>query len=123
MGINITWESLAALPVLDDTTISSLREIMGEDFDDLLQTFISDAEVRMEALRQAVSSCDADALRKAAHSFKGSSVNVGARRLSEVCRMLEDTLVQGQEPESHEFLAVLTRECEQVVEAIHHLQV
>ncbi|NNM52994.1 MAG: Hpt domain-containing protein [Pseudomonadales bacterium] len=123
MGMNVTWGTLATLPVFDEMTISSLRDIMGEDFDDLLQTFMTDADVRMDSVRQAIDSGDAEALRKAAHSFKGSSVNVGARRLSEVCRMLEDALVQGQQPDAQEFLVALTREYEQVVESVNRLRV
>lgn len=77
------------LPALDDVVINELREIMEDDFSLLLETFLSDAVERMGAISDAVAAMEADQLREAAHSFKGSCLNIGAQRLSALAANLE----------------------------------
>src|SRR5690554_8238582 len=76
-------------PHLDEAALAELRDVMEDEFDILIQTYISDSRDRLEALRQALSDGDPDALAKAAHSFKGSSINIGAPRLGELCHIIE----------------------------------
>ena len=75
---------------LDRVTVQELRAVMGEDFALLVQTFARDSSQRIAAIQEAVTAADADALRRAAHSFKGSSGNMGAPGLAEFCRSLEE---------------------------------
>lgn len=75
---------------LDRAALQELRGVMGDDFVLLIQTFFKDSAMRIAAIRQAAGGGDAEALRRAAHSFKGSSGNMGAPRLSELCRALEE---------------------------------
>jgi HPt (histidine-containing phosphotransfer) domain-containing protein len=85
---------------LDRTTLQELRTVMGDDFTLLIQTFIKDSTMRIAAIQQAAG--DAEALRRAAHSFKGSSGNMGAQRLADLCRALEELArtgtTEGSEP-------------------------
>ncbi len=74
---------------LDPETLRSLREIMQEDFAALLEAYRSDAQLRLRQMRRALTLADRDALRQAAHSFKGSSLNVGALELSDACLQME----------------------------------
>lgn len=80
---------MATLPHLDLDTLHELRGIMGAEFATLLQTFATDSAMRITMLEEAAAAVDADALRRAAHSFKGSSGNMGARQLAELCRQIE----------------------------------
>nr|WP_218627817.1 Hpt domain-containing protein [Pseudomonas sp. dw_612] len=59
---------------------------MEDEYPTLLDTFIADSEERLRVLRKAD---DAAQLMNAAHSFKGSSSNMGAIRLAELCDELE----------------------------------
>src|SRR5690349_11657068 len=59
---------------------------MEEGYPDLLDIFLADSEGRLNVLRTADS---AALLVATAHSFKGSSSNMGAVRLAELCRQLE----------------------------------
>jgi HPt (histidine-containing phosphotransfer) domain-containing protein len=59
---------------------------MEDEYPTLLDTFIADSEERLLVLRKAE---DAAQLMNAAHSFKGSSSNMGAVRLAELCNELE----------------------------------
>ena len=69
--------------------LEELKGIMGDDFGLLIETFTRDSEQRLVSLSAAIDSQDAESLRSTAHSFKGSSSNVGAPALAEFCFHLE----------------------------------
>lgn len=75
---------------LDSDVLAALREVMDEDYPILLDTFISDSEERVRILGSALRALDVEAMGLAAHSFKGSSSNMGAPVLAGLCRELED---------------------------------
>ena len=72
---------------MDQAVVNALRDVMEGGFADLLDTFLSDSEERLGQLRSAN---EAGALTQVAHSFKGSSSNMGAIRLAHLCGILED---------------------------------
>ena len=76
---------------LDQNVLSALQEVMEDEYPTLLDTFIADSEERLRVLRKAE---DAAQLMNAAHSFKGSSSNMGAIRLAELCHELEQRAKQ-----------------------------
>ncbi|OYQ04299.1 histidine kinase [Pseudomonas mandelii] len=71
---------------LDRDVLSALQEVMEDEYPALLDTFIADSEERLRVLRKADNAAQ---LMNAAHSFKGSSSNMGAVRLAELCNELE----------------------------------
>ena len=72
---------------MDPEVLVGLQEVMEGDYPHLLDTFLDDSQKRVEALRKARD--DAKALGRIAHSFKGSSGNLGAVRLARLCQRLE----------------------------------
>ena len=80
---------------LDDAVLKALREVMAEEFPLLLDTFVADSEERLRNLHEALAELDGQALRHAAHSFKGSCGNMGAPALAALCKRLEDAARQG----------------------------
>ena len=76
-------------PRLDDAALAELEDVMEDEFDTLVQTFLADSQARIVDLEQALARGNADQLVKAAHSFKGSCINIGAPWLSELCSRLE----------------------------------
>jgi HPt (histidine-containing phosphotransfer) domain-containing protein len=66
--------------------LSALQEVMEDEYPALLDTFLADSEKRLNLLHKAD---DAAQLMETAHSFKGSSSNMGAIRLAELCHGLE----------------------------------
>lgn len=76
---------------VDRTVLSDLQAIMEGGYSNLLETFLTDSEVRLRQLHDARS---AEELGMAAHSFKGSSSNMGAVALAELCRQLEERVKQ-----------------------------
>ena len=77
---------------LDPEVLSGLQEVMEGEYPKLLDTFLDDSQKRVEALRKARD--DAKALGQIAHSFKGSSGNLGAVRLAQLCQRLESESVE-----------------------------
>jgi len=76
---------------LDPKVLSALQEVMEDGYPELLDTFIADSEERLRVLRKPE---DATQLMNAAHSFKGSSSNMGAVRLAHLCHELEQRAKQ-----------------------------
>ena len=77
---------------LDPDVLSTLQEVMEGEYPILVDTFLADSEQRLQLLKQAA---DATQILETAHSFKGSSSNMGAIRLADLCHELE-LKAQGQ---------------------------
>jgi HPt (histidine-containing phosphotransfer) domain-containing protein len=78
--------------VLDRDAIDRLLEITGGDagfVDELIDTYLEDAETQLAALREAARAGDVASMERPAHSLKSSSATVGAMALAELCRSLE----------------------------------
>lgn len=75
---------------LDDAVLAALQDVMEDEYPVLLDTFVADSEERLRLLQQAERQADAQTLRLAAHSFKGSCSNMGALLLAGLCKQLED---------------------------------
>lgn len=80
---------------LDYDTLNTLKQVMEDDFNLLLDTFRQDSIERLKKLREVIQGNDADLIRRAAHSFKGSSSNIGAQQLSALCATLEKKALAG----------------------------
>lgn len=76
---------------VDRKVLRDLQEVMEGGYLNLLETFLEDSENRLRQLYKARS---AEELGLAAHSFKGSSSNMGAIGLAELCRQLEERVKQ-----------------------------
>jgi len=74
---------------LDYDTLNTLKQVMEDDFALLIDTFVQDSSDRIQTLRKVITGTEADLIRRAAHSFKGSSSNIGAPQLSSLCSALE----------------------------------
>jgi len=108
---------------LDHNVLSALQEVMEEEYPVLLETFLFDSEERLRVLRRAD---DAGELVATAHSFKGSSSNMGATRLARLCHELEQRAKQpsllGIEKLVGEIdgeFAIVRRLCEQERQRFH----
>lgn len=106
---------------LDMHVVGELREIMGEDFCVLVDTFVSDSAVRLDDLAAALRSGDAEAFRRAAHSLKGSAGNLGAKSLMELCRQLEQIGVEQRLADAPPLMAELHSSYQQAERALRDI--
>jgi HPt (histidine-containing phosphotransfer) domain-containing protein len=104
------------LPIFDPQTLEQLFELVdGDDASfllDLFESYLTTARESIETLRQA---SDHDLLRRAAHTLKGSSLNVGASRVADLCKVLEQQLRADQTQD----LAAQVERIEDRVQQVH----
>ena len=80
---------LDALPLLDAEIIAELREIMEEGFSDLITMFLSDLPLQLDRLHIAIAQDNAEDIYQIAYRLKSSCGSLGALRLAEPIRRLE----------------------------------
>lgn len=97
---------------LDSSVLSTLQDVMEDEYPTLLDVFIKDSEQRVAQLRQVFDAPapDLQALSLNAHSFKGSSSNMGALQLSDLCRRLEEQARREQPDGLEELIEQISRE-------------
>ncbi len=78
--------------LLETAVLRRMREEIGDDatVDDVLGLYLSEAPTHLRAIADALGAGDAEALRRAAHKLKGSSLIIGAQRIAAACGRAED---------------------------------
>ena len=89
---------------LDEGLLEELRGILEEEFPEVVQSYIKDSAVCLQNMQAAFSRADADALRRAAHSLKGASANLGLEYLAGLCSVLEEAALEGRLAGQHDRL-------------------
>ena len=96
---------------LDHAVIEGLRELGDpEMLQELGGMFFDDANSALRALREALQGNDAHSVELVAHMLKGSSGNMGARRMSALCAQLEDAGASGDLSRAPQLLGDLEAE-------------
>lgn len=75
---------------VDTANLEMLKEVIGDDLKDILESFIQIAPDTLNHIRQAVESSNAEDLRLHAHTLKGSAANIGAIQLPALCLVMEN---------------------------------
>jgi HPt (histidine-containing phosphotransfer) domain-containing protein len=92
---------------LDRDVLNALQEVMEGEYPTLLDTFLADSETRLQQLHQAE---NATQLIEAAHSFKGSSSNMGALGLTALCGQLEKSAATASSDDIARMIAHISHE-------------
>lgn len=103
---------------LDEELFEELKSILDAEFPTLVRTFIQDSALRVQEVRQALAQGSADGLRKAAHSLKGASSNLGLVLLAEECRLLEEAAREGRVADQAGRVDIVARERDRAVEIL-----
>jgi CheY-like chemotaxis protein/HPt (histidine-containing phosphotransfer) domain-containing protein len=74
---------------LDEAALSALRELMGDDFTDVIRTFFSETVAHLTAMDGALEKADLVVLGRCAHSLMSSSDSVGAVVVRSLAQTLE----------------------------------
>ncbi len=79
--------------ILDRATLERLRDLVGDDDPDFLNSFFGDylteGAAAIAELRKLSCARDAGTFTRVAHTLKGSSLNTGAVRVAEIAGTLE----------------------------------
>jgi len=102
--------SASGMDTVDEKALESIRALQRKGDSDLLsrviEAYLKEATRLLQTLREAVEKADREALRKAAHSLRSSSANVGAQKLSSLCKELE---AMGQEKSMQKAASLLSK--------------
>jgi len=114
------YPELVDLPILNVDTFQSLRQSIDDDliFSDLVTIYLNSAENLLEEIQLAFVNQDPSQFSLSAHSLKSTSASIGAVRLSQLCKYLEQVGKTGKLSISSDVLDLLTNEYEQVIKAI-----
>ena len=75
---------------IDENNIAMLKELMGDDFSTLVDTFVKDSANKIKQMLLAVDKQDPELLRQSAPGLTGSALNLSANKLTELCLTLEN---------------------------------
>ncbi|BBC25658.1 Hpt domain-containing protein [Pseudanabaena sp. ABRG5-3] len=114
------YPEFADLPTLNVDTFQGLRQSIDDDlmFSDLVTIYLNSAENLLDEIQMAFANQDASQFSLSAHSLKSTSASIGAVRLSQICKYLEQVGKTGNISVSSDMVYLLTNEYEQVIQAI-----
>ena len=121
MAMRFRWYLHGAVVMaerLNKEFLEELKDIMDEEFPLLLQTYLRESERQLQGIDQAWQAGELDDLRRSAHSLKGSSGNIGAEALAELCAELERSAKHADVTAVPETLEALSGEFVAVKEAV-----
>jgi histidine phosphotransfer protein HptB len=95
---------------IDEAVMRDLKDLLGARFTELVDRFVQDGTRRLALLRSAVPTRDFDVIHAEAHGLKGSSRNIGANVLGDVCDELEQDGREGKQENLATLFAALEQE-------------
>lgn len=110
---------------IDRAALQNLLAMFNGDtafLNQVIDTYLSDGANLLATLRQSVGSGRSDDLRRAAHSLKSNSANLGAAALSALGKELEEIGRQGSVAGAAERLAEVETEFQGVKSALQKIQ-
>ena len=76
--------------IINDEQFDDMRELLEEDFVDLIQVYFTDSHERIVKLRRAQQEDDNANGYELAHALKGASANLGATQLTRLSSQLQE---------------------------------
>ena len=101
-------------PAVNASVFDEVREVMGDDFNELLSAYVSSMNDILQKLPQSCHDSDLQEAQRMAHSMKSASANIGAERLSTMARQLENQTRKGNLEQAQSQLAELDSEFRRV---------
>lgn len=89
---------------LNREVLSELRELLAENFNELIDRYLLDSKTRFAILERAIASSDFKTIQYEAHGIKGSSRNMGANQLASIMDKIEHL---GQDSQPQDVAALL----------------
>ncbi|MGM8871714.1 Hpt domain-containing protein [Psychrobacter sp. 2Y5] len=109
-NINTIGDSFNSLPqvIIDDAQFEEMRDLLEEDFVDLVQTFIDDSKQRIVLMQAAQVNNDNANGFEFAHALKGASATLGATQLVTLSEQLESACRRQQISNQSELITRLS---------------
>ncbi len=108
--------------IIDEKALNKIRTLQQPDREDLVSKIISlylaSAPGLLSLISRSLEKGDLAEVKEAAHSLKSSSANVGAIRVTEICKKLEASARNGKLEHSHSLVQELERQFQQARAAL-----
>ena len=104
--------------IINDEQFDDMRDLLEEDFVDLIQVYFTDSQQRIADLRNAQQKGDNANGYEVAHALKGASANLGATQLMHLSGQLQEACRErliGDQAELIEAVAVALQRVEQEI--------
>jgi len=112
-------------PVLDPAVLNTLRQLSSPGEPDVLaevlKLFLAEVPPRIVRLRIAYAAQNIEEVHRSAHSLKGSAGNVGAQRMFDICKRLDEIGKSGDLRGAGSLVDALGAEFGKVEAEIHRL--
>lgn len=109
-------------PVLDPSFLRQTRKLSPpggpDEAVELIDLFLSEFPMRVEAVVRSVKERDSEAVRSAAHALKGSAGNLGGRELAKTASALEQAIKTGDWIRSDALVAALEKAAVRLSQAL-----
>ncbi|MFL5412901.1 MAG: response regulator [Myxococcales bacterium] len=113
--------SLAAVDVLDEVGILGVVSGNADLLRELAELFLEDSPQRLFEIRKALDAGDVDALRRAAHTLKGSAGSLCGKRTAELALRLEEFAESRDLPAARLSYPMLAEEVRKLQQALVRL--
>ncbi len=77
------------LPALDTIVVERLKELMGSEFANTLECYLTDSQAQLAAITAAIASDNYSAVARCAHALKSTSDTVGAGEFRSLLARIE----------------------------------
>ncbi|WP_252178214.1 ATP-binding protein [Endozoicomonas sp. 4G] len=105
-------------PILDRTTLNTLKDIMEDEFDRLVESYLEDTPSLLEDIQNASKEANLPILIRAAHTLKSSSHNFGATRLAGIALNIEKLSKDNQLSDATQLIPELEEALSKTTEAL-----
>ena len=93
--------------IINTEQFEDMRDLLEEDFADLVQVYFTDAQQRIIKLRQAQQEADNANGFELAHALKGASANLGTTQLMNLSSQLQELCREQRISESAQLIEVI----------------
>lgn len=104
--------------LIDMDSLMMLKELLGDKFNELIETYLKDSAIRIEKLGAALNTGDLEAAKHEVHGLKGSSRNIGINSLADTCDVLEKQTMEGKVTDEQQQLAAIEQNFAAVAEKL-----
>lgn len=103
---------------IDTSMLDGLRELLADNFVQLISAYISDGTERLTRLNYAMTAMDLPSVTMESHALKGSSKNIGAQEFAELCSVLEKQARAGNVENFEQKFAAIEKEFAAIVKEL-----
>lgn len=95
---------------IDDDLFEEMRELLNEEFDDLIKDYIQCSYKCIERLADAFADNNNREGFEIAHKIKGASASLGFSKLTILCSIMQDTCRRNEIHEAAELVSLIQQE-------------